>query len=169
MNPIQVAPEIPNSSARDSGEAPPAPSQAAPMISSLEKKPGERRHAGDGQRRDPHGDEGDRQVLPQPAHVAHVLRVGRVVRVVQRRVHGVDHRAGAQEEAGLEEGVRHQVEDAGHVRAHPHRREHEAELRHGGVRQHLFDVPLLQADGGREDRRQRADQRRPPATPWAPA
>ncbi len=71
-------------------------------------------------------------------------------------VHGVDHRARPQEEAGLEEGVRHQVKHAGHVRPHPHRREHEAELRHGGVRQHLLDVPLLEADGGGEDRRQRS-------------
>ena len=38
-----------------------------------------------------------------------------------------------------------------------HADEHVAELRDGGVREHLLDVPLLEADRRREDRGERAD------------
>ena len=37
--------------------------------------------------------------------------------------------------------------------------EHVAELRDRGVREHLLDVPLLEADRRREERGQRADDR----------
>ena len=37
--------------------------------------------------------------------------------------------------------------------------EHVAELRDGGIREHLLDVPLLEADRRREERRERADDR----------
>ena len=50
--------------------------------------------------------------LAQSAHVAHVLFTAE----------RVDHGAGAEEEQRLEEGVRHQVEDAGGKRAAPQAR-----------------------------------------------
>ena len=43
-------------------------------------------------------------------------------------MHRMDHRAGAEEEERLEEGVCHQVKDSGDVGARPDSHEHEAEL-----------------------------------------
>ena len=80
----------------------------------------------------------------------HVLRL---VVVVDARVHRVDDRAGAEEEAGLEEGVREDVEEAGRERADADAEEHEAELAHGGVGEHLLDVVLDERDRRREERR----------------
>ena len=74
-------------------------------------------------------------------------------------VHREDHRARAEEQQRLEEGVRHEVEDARRVRAHADADEHVAELRHRRIREHLLDVPLLEADRRREQRGQRADER----------
>ena len=65
--------------------------------------------------------------------------------VVDARVHRVDDAAGAEEEAGLEEGVREDVEEAGRERADADAEEHEAELAHGGVGEHLLDVVLDEA------------------------
>ena len=75
-----------------------------------------------------------------------------MVGAVQR----VDHAAGAQEQERLEEGVGREVEDPGRIRAAPHAQEHVAELRDGGVREHLLDVPLLQPDRGGEQRGERS-------------
>ena len=86
-------------------------------------------------------------MLLQPAHVADVLLA------VQR----VNHRARAEEQAGLEERVRVEMEDAGAERADAHRQEHVAELRHRRIREHALDVVLHQADGAGEERRGRAD------------
>ena len=110
------------------GCAPIARPKAAARISSLEKKPESGMTPDDRQRRDQHEREGPRHGLPEPAHVAHVLRVGVSVRGVIGVMHRVDHAAGAEEEQRLEEGVGHQMEDARDVGAGPHRQEHVAEL-----------------------------------------
>src|SRR5574340_577001 len=70
--------------------------------------------------------------------------------------HPVHHGAGAEEEAGLEEGVRHEVEDARPPGADPDADEHEAELRDGRVGEDLLDVRLNEGDERREDRGERA-------------
>src|SRR6185369_4872308 len=57
-------------------------------------------NAGDRHRADHHHPEGERDLLPQGPVVPHVLLV----------VHGVDHAARAEEQQGLEEGVREQME-----------------------------------------------------------
>src|SRR4051812_10162704 len=90
----------------------------------------ERWYAGDGDGADRHGAEGPGNQFAKSAHVAHVLFAGK----------SMDHRAGGEEQKRLEEGVRHQVEDAGGVRAYTGSQEHVAELRDGGIREDAFDV-----------------------------
>ena len=105
--------------------------------------------AGERQRADDHGPVGHGNVGAQPAHAPHVLFVG----------HGVDDRAGAQEQQRLEEGVGEQVEDARAIGADAHGREHVAELRAGRVGDDPLDVVLHETDGRGEERRHRSDDR----------
>ncbi len=123
------------------------PAFAASRISSLLKNPAKPGNTGDRERADEHRPVGDRNLLAQAAHLHHVLLAA----------HGVDHAAGGEEEQALEEGVRHQVEDARGVGAHAAGQEHVAELRHGRVRENFLDVGLHQADGGGIERGDRAD------------
>jgi hypothetical protein len=95
----------------------------------------ERRHAGDRDRADQHRRPGDRHLLAQAAH--HPMSCW--------WWHGVDHRAGAEEEQGLEEGVREEVEDAGGTPP-PRPGEHVAELADRRVRQDLLDVGLAEGE-----------------------
>ena len=83
----------------------------------------------------------------QVAHVAHVLLAA----------HGVNHRAGAEEQQGLEEGVGEDVEHARSECADAERQEHVSQLRDRGVGQHALDIVLHQADRGGENRGERAD------------
>ena len=122
----------------------------------LREEPGEWRHTGDCQGRDPHERRRPRQVAPEAAHVAHVLRILMRVCGVIGVVHRVDHAAGAEKQQRLEEGVGGEVEDAGRHGARTHTDEHVAELRDGGVREDPFDVPLLERDRRGEQRRQGA-------------
>ena len=99
-------------------------------------------------------DEGDRDLPREPAHLPDVLLAG------QR----VDHAAGAEEQAGLEERVRVDVEDRDAVGADAERHEHEAELRDRRVGEHLLDVGLRRPRSSRRRSAVRApiagDQRR---------
>jgi hypothetical protein len=113
----------------------------------LAEEAGKSRYAGDGNRRHHERGERDRQVLPQSTHVADVLFT------VQR----VNDGTGSQEQTGLEERVRIEMEDAGAERADAHRQEHQAELRHGGVREHALDVVLHEPDGRGHQGRRGAD------------
>ena len=72
-------------------------------------------------------------------------------------VHRHDDRAGAEEEAGLEERVREDVEHPDAERPDPAGQEHVAELRDGGVGEDLLDVVLGEADRRGEDRGPGAD------------
>ena len=90
-----------------------------------------------------------RDELPKPAHLRHVLFAP------QR----VDHGARAEEEAGLEPGVREDVKHARRERERAAAQEHVPELRDRGVRENLLDVRLGEAHRGREKRRRAADER----------
>ena len=72
-------------------------------------------------------------------------------------LHAMNDRAGAHEQQRLEEGVRDQVEQRRHPRAHAQRRDHEAQLRNRGVSQHFLHVTLRKSNRGGEERRERAD------------
>ena len=96
-----------------------------------------------------HHQPGDAHLGRQPAHLAHVLLL----------VHRVLHRAGAQEQQRLEEGVGEEVEDAHRERADAAGDEHVAELRARRVGDDALDVVLDEGDGGGEEGRERADQR----------
>ena len=113
----------------------------------LGEEAGEAGNAGDGHAADPHGPEGDRDLVLEAAHAPHVLLAA----------HGVDHGAGAEEEQRLEEGVGEQVEDRDPVGADAERQEHVAELADGGVGEDALDIGLHQRDAGGQDRGEGAD------------
>src|SRR5215472_391347 len=109
---------------------------------------GERRNASNGEGGDQESPEGDGRVFFDPTHVTHILLA----------VTGVNDAAGAQEEQGFEERVRHQMPDSGGECSDSDAEEHVPKLRNGGVRENLFDIVLDQADSGGEDGRREADQ-----------
>jgi len=77
-------------------------SQNTQLPCSLEKA-GKRREAGDGKGCGRHGQKSDWHVNTQPAHLAHVLLAA----------DPVNDRTGREEQQSFEEGMRHEVEDAG--------------------------------------------------------
>ena len=109
----------------------------------------ERRDSRDRQGRGQERPERDRQLRLEAAHPAHVLLAA----------HRMDHRAGPQEETGLEERVRHDVEHARHVGADAAGQEHVAQLRDRGIGEDLLDVVLGHGDRAGEDRGEGADDR----------
>ncbi len=101
------------------------------------------------QRGEREGREGPRHLFPQAAHPAHVLFV----------VHGVDDRAGTEEEAGLEERVRQKMEKRGGICSDTETEHHVAELGNRRIGEHALDVMLGDGDGGRHESRECADER----------
>ena len=123
----------------------------------LRKEAGQRRNAGNGQRRQRHRCGRGGHVPGQSTHVPEILWIFVTMRVMIGMMHRVNHRASTEEQQRFEERVRDQVEHASGVCAAAHRHEHVPQLRDGGVRQHLLDVPLAQRDRGGEQRRERAN------------
>jgi len=109
----------------------------------------EREHPRERERADAEDHGRDRQVLPEAAHLAHVLRVRRV-----------DDDARAQEEQRFEEGVRHEMVEPRDQTARTERDEHVAELADRRVRQHLLDVVLHRRHEAAGECRERADGER---------
>jgi hypothetical protein len=95
--------------------------EGGPQDLVLGEEAGQGRHAGDGDAAHQHRPVRPGQLRLEAAHHAHVLLAA----------HGVDDGAGAEKEQGLEEGVSHEVEDAGREGPHPAGQEHVAELAHG--------------------------------------
>ena len=117
------------------------------MIASLEKKPANGGKAALAKPRDQHRRVGDRHVLPQPAHLAHVLLV----------VQADDHRPRSEEQRRLEESMSEQVEHRRRVGRSAERHGHIAELRERGVGYDALDVVDDDRDERHEQRRDAAD------------
>ena len=66
-------------------------------------------------------------------------------------LHAQNHRTGGKEEQRLEERVRHQMEHPRDERAHAHRRDHEAQLADGGIREDFLDIVLPDGNGRGEE------------------
>src|SRR5438094_659214 len=84
---------------------------------------GKGKDPGSSESRPEHGPVRGWQSGAQVAHAAQVLLPGQ----------GVYHRASAQEQQSLKEGMRHQVENAGSIGPHTDGKDHIAQLTHGGV------------------------------------
>src|SRR6266404_5037812 len=113
----------------------------------LAEETGEGRESSDGQRGSEHGEIGPADFFAEAAHARHVLLA----------THGVNDAARGEEEQRFEEGVGHQVEDAGGEGADSEGEEHVAELADRGVGEDALDVRLHEADGGSEERGGAAD------------
>ena len=104
------------------------------IIAGGEEKPGQR------QRSHGHQREGDRDMATQAAIEAHVLFM----------VHGMDDRAGAEEQQRLEKGVGEQVEHRRAIGPRAGGKEHVAELRTGRIGDDALDIGLHQRHRGGE-------------------
>ena len=103
----------------------------------------QKRRTCDGESSHEHRPERHGNLVLQRAHLPHVLLM----------MQGVNHAAGAQEQQRLEEGMRHEVEDAGCKRADAEREKHVTQLAHGRVSEDALDIVLHESDRCREERR----------------
>ena len=110
----------------------------------LAPEPCQRGDATDGDATDEEGCCRYRHLFPEPSHQAHVLSQDWFV--THHLLHGVDHGAGAEEQHGLEEGMGHQVENAGNRGSTAHRKHHVSELGHRAVSQPFLEIHLGKSD-----------------------
>ena len=103
--------------------------------------------AGNGDRANRHHRVGHGQELGQIAVTPHVLLM----------VHAVDNRTGTQEQQGLKEGVREEVEHRCLIGTYATGEEHVAQLRTGRIGDDPLNVVLGQTDGCREQGRDRTN------------
>src|SRR5262249_23541912 len=89
----------------------------------LAEEAGERKNSGDGQGGDPESPGGGGDPGPEAAHFLDVLFAG----------HRVNYAAGAEEQQGFEESVRHEMENARSKGADTEREEHVAKLGDGRI------------------------------------
>ena len=124
-----------------------APSTSEDLVLGEEAR--ERRDARQRQAADDEAAERERHRPAEAAHPVEVLLAG----------HRADQRAGRHEEQRLEEGVRHQVEQAGDVGAGADAHDHVADLRHRRVGDDALEVGDDQADRAGDQQRHAADDR----------
>src|SRR5207247_5978265 len=98
----------------------------------LREETRQKRRTCDGESSREHRPERHGNLVLQRAHLLHVLLM----------MQGVNHAAGAQEQQRLEEGMRHEVEDAGCKRADAEREKHVTQLAHGRVSKDALDIVL---------------------------
>ena len=65
----------------------------------------------------------------------------------------MDHRTTAQEQQGLEEGMRHHMENSGSIGAGPNGQKHEPQLTYRRIGQYLFNIILTNRDGSSQQGR----------------
>ena len=113
----------------------------------LRPEAGQGEDAGEGEGAHDERPERGGHVLPEAAHVTHVVRV-----------HGVDQRAGAEEEEGFEEGVGEEMEDARRPRPDTEGHHHVAQLADRRVGEDALDVVLHEGKKRPDDHGDAADQ-----------
>ncbi len=62
----------------------------------------------------------------------------------------IDDDSGGEEQERFEEGMGHEMKDGGRPCAHAQSQKHIADLAHGGIRQHAFEIPLRERAEARQ-------------------
>src|SRR5262245_36690666 len=96
----------------------------------LREEASQSRRSGNGKRPEKHGPERNRDFVFQRSHFAHVLFM----------MHRMNYAARAKEQERFEEGMRHQMEDAGGKCTDSERKKHVAKLADRRVRKDAFNI-----------------------------